>query len=61
VISHVNTSAVLNKMSILKLFQSQSEALDDLPRELPDPNGQLSKTVPPLAIKIANDKAQKSR
>jgi len=51
----VNTSAVLIKMSILKFFKLQSKTSHDFPKELPDPNGPLSKTVPPSVIKMAND------
>ena len=33
---------------------------DELLKELPDPNGTSSKTVPPSAIKLANDEVSKA-
>ena len=54
-------SAVLVlKMSILKYFKPVPKTSDELLKELPDPNGTLSKTVPPLAIKLANDEVSKA-
>ena len=44
-------------MSILKYFKrAPKTALDEL---LPDPDGTLSKIVPPSAIKMANDEVAK--
>ena len=45
-------------MSILKYLKSQPKTSDD---KLPDPNGALSKTVPPLAIMKANEEISKIR
>ena len=47
-------------MSILKYFKPVLKTLDELLKELPDPNGTLSKTVPPSAIKLANDEVSKA-
>jgi len=47
-------------MSLLKYFKPVPKmALDELLKQLPDPNGTLNKTVPPLAIKMANDEVSK--
>jgi len=47
-------------MSLLKYFKPVPKtALDDLLKQLPDPNGTLKKTVPPSAIKMANDEVSK--
>ena len=35
-------------------------ASDELLKQLPDPNGTLSKTVPPSAIRMANDEVSKA-
>ena len=48
------------KMSILKYFKPVLKTSDELLKELPDPNGTLSKTVPPSAIKLANDEVSKA-
>ena len=47
-------------MSILKYFKPVPKISDELLKELPDPNGTLSKTVPSLAIKLANDEVSKA-
>ena len=44
------------KMSILKYFKPVLKTSDELLKELPDPNGTLSKTVPPSA----NDEVSKA-
>jgi len=38
-----------------EVVDPQSKMMDDLPKELPDHNGPLNKTVPPLVIKMANN------
>jgi len=40
-------------MLIHKFFKPQSKTLDDLPKELLDPSGPLTKTVSPSVIKMA--------
>ena len=47
-------------MSTLKYFKLVLKTSDDLLKELPDPNGTLSKIVPPSAIKLANDEVSKA-
>ena len=47
-------------MSILKYFKPVLKTSDELLKELPDPNGTLSKTVPPPAIKLVNDEVSKA-
>ena len=63
VLMHVLTceqSAVFSiKMSILKYLKPVPETSDELLKELSDPNRTLSKTMPPLAIKLANDEVSK--
>ena len=63
VLSHVQPQSVFSVllisvlMSILKYFKrAPKTASDEL---LPDPDGTLSKIVPPLAIKMANDEVAK--
>ena len=48
------------KMLILKYFKPVPKTSDELLKGLPDPNGTLSKTVPPSAIKLANDEVSKA-
>ena len=48
------------KISILKYFAPVPKASDELLKELPDPNGTLSKAVLPPAIKMANDEVSKA-
>ena len=62
-LSHVQPQSVFSVllisvlMSILKYFKrAPKTASDEL---LPDPDGTLSKIVPPLAIKMANDEVAK--
>ena len=48
-------------MSLLKYFKPVPKtASDELLKQLPDPNGTLSKTVPPSAIRMANDEVSKA-
>jgi len=47
-------------MLLLKYFKPVPKtALDKLLKQLPDPKGTLNKTVPPSAIKMANNKVSK--
>jgi len=47
-------------MSLLKYFKPVPKtASDELLKQLPDPKGTLNKTVPPLAIKMANNEVSK--
>ena len=47
------------KMSILQYLKPSLKILAELLKDLPDPNGTLSNTVPPSAIKMANDEVSK--
>ena len=47
-------------MSIQKYFKPVPKTSHELLKELPDPNGTLSKTVPSSAIKSANDEVSKA-
>ena len=47
-------------MLILKYFKPVPKTSDESLKELPDPNGTLSKIVPSSAIKLANDEVSKA-
>ena len=47
-------------IGVLRICFYLSKTSDELLKELPDPNGTLSKTVPSLAIKLANDEVSKA-